>query len=66
MYPTWPERYTRLGVSKVTLYAWVRKYLKETPAQAVRRVRGGDTSAWTLQTGSRDYLSDPSIVLLPE
>jgi len=68
-YDTWEDRYKALGVSKVTLYAWVKKYLGLTPQQAVRELKAKkakDKIRINLQTGSRDYLCSSSTLFLSE
>lgn len=68
-YDTWEDRYKALGVSKVTLFAWVKKYLGLTPQQAVRELRAKkskDKIRINLQTGSRDYLCSSSTLFLSE
>lgn len=64
----WSDRCSALGVSKVTLYSWVRKYLAMSPQQAVRRYHAGATGGvapFELQTGYRDFLADHKIFLVP-
>jgi hypothetical protein len=61
---TWDERYAKIGVSKVTIFSWVRKYLGMTPSQAVAAYRISGPPQ--LQTGLRDYLRVPSAMLIPE
>lgn len=65
---TWEERYTELGVSKVTIYCWCKKFLNMTPLQAVATYRPQSKVAQTigLQTGSRDYLKYNQAMFIPE
>ena len=68
-YDTWEERYTLLGISKVALFSWVRRYLNKTPQQAVRDLRSNEshgTMNLSLQNGVRDYLQTTAVLLLPE
>jgi len=67
-HPIWPERCAALGVSKVTMYSWVRKYLSLNPQQAVRKLRTKSqfpSPPFELQTGYRDFLGDSSVFLVP-
>lgn len=65
---TWEARYTELGVSKVTIYCWVKRFLNMTPLQAVslykNKVPTDRPSG--LQTGSRDYLKSNHTMFIPE
>jgi hypothetical protein len=64
---TWDDRYAAIGISKVTIFSWVRKYLGMTPSQAVTAYRTPNATApLALQTGIRDYLRAPIAMLLPE
>ncbi len=65
---TWEERYTELGVSKVTIYCWCKKFLNMTPLQAVAtyKPQSKSTQSASLQTGSRDYLRHNQTMFIPE
>lgn len=66
-FDTWEERYRVLGVSKVTIYCWVRKYLGMTPLQAVSTYgKNAQSTQVQLQTGNRDYMQLNSSIFVPE
>lgn len=62
-FDTWGERYKVLGVSKVAMFGWVRKYLDLTPQQAVAEIHDGKKCAGSLQTGVRDYLTTKILIV---
>lgn len=66
-YNTWNERSAVLGVSKVTMYTWVRRYLKMTPQQSVLEIKEKKkVLSVRKQAGVRDYLTSTVAILIPE